>query len=330
MIEHSYMQRKWLYFYMGVSRILQGKEGINMTNLDGYNKKFGIAEKVEFMVGEGGLPIVRISNALGVAHIALQGAHVLDFQAHGQQPLIWMSEDATYKQGKSLRGGAPICWPWFGGHAEDTSLPGHGPARTVDWLPIKSETLADGRTLVSFEIQQTNETQAMCNHPLLGRLHVTVGSSLDLVLETTNLGDTSFELGAALHTYFQVGDVRQASIEGLEGCTYLDKVDRGAHKVQQGPVTIEEETDRIYLGVSKHCTIIDPVMKRRISIESQGSASTVVWNPWSAVAEKMGDLGQDGYLNMLCVETANAASNVIELAAGATHQLHAKYTSLPL
>ncbi len=305
-----------------------------MNQLDQWNHAYGIDGQVNFTLGKGDMPIVMIDNALAQASIALQGAHVLGFQAKGEAPLIWMSEDAVYGPAKSLRGGIPICWPWFGPHATDESMPAHGCARTNDWQPIASKANSDGSILVSFELIESDCTKDLCAHPLNVKLHLTVGTHLNLALETTNLGGSSFTLGQALHTYFNVGDVRETSIEGFDGKEYIDKVksagDYGVHKVQQGAIEIASEVDRIYLNTAKCCEIIDPVLERKIIISSEGSASTVVWNPWIEIATKMGDLGADGYLNMLCVESTNAATDVIELATGATHRLVADYSSQAL
>ncbi len=300
------------------------------TKLDEWNDNYGIAETLHFVPGKNDMPVAEIDNGLAKAAIALQGAHVLSFQARGQAPLIWMSPEAKFAEGKSLRGGVPVCWPWFGPHASDSSKPGHGPARTVAWQPVASKANTDGSTRVSFELLQSNAITEMCGHALSVHLHITVGGSLHLELETTNLGEDSFRLGQALHTYFQVGDVQQTRIEGFDACTYIDKVDGGTQKKQHGAIEISAETDRIYLATGKPCEIIDPSMKRKIIIASSGSASTVVWNPWVEIALKMGDLGADGYLNMLCVETANAADDVIELAAGDSHRLIAEYSSQAL
>jgi len=301
-----------------------------MATLEQFNTEFGISGQVSFSMGKGDMPVVWISNELGEASIALQGAHVLGFRARDEAPLIWMSDKATYAPCKSLRGGVPVCWPWFGPHATDSSLPGHGPARTADWEPIMSEALPDGRSRVSFELIETDKIRKMCPHPLCVRLHVTVGEALLLEIETTNLGHSTFILGEALHAYFLVGDVRLTHIEGLDGCEYIDKMDGATRKTQDGPVTMCEETDRIYLGSGDHTEIIDPNMGRNIIIRSGGSTSTVVWNPWFESAERMGDLGSGGYLKMLCVETANAADDVVQLAAGATHCMVANYSSEPL
>ncbi len=300
---------------------------LGVSDLQRFNEQFAIADQVQFISGKNGMPMVCARNHLGRASIALQGAHVLDFQAATEQPLIWMSRDATFSEGKSLRGGIPVCWPWFGSHESDAAMPSHGYVRTSLWRPVATASLNDGSNCVTMELDYTEAMHRFCAHPLRVQLHVTVGSSLSLTLETSNLGKTPFKLSEALHTYFLVGDIRQARIEGLDGCSYLDKVDHYRRKEQAGALTITSETDRIYLDTNGQCSIVDPMMGRNIDVTSEGSASTVVWNPWIGQAAKMGDLGKDGYLTMLCVETANVAGNAITIAAGATHRLSASYST---
>lgn len=296
-----------------------------MGDISALNKAWAIEGSLSFKLGKGGMPVIEINNGLAQASIALQGAHILSFQPKGESELIWMSEDATFAPGKSLRGGVPICWPWFGPHTSDSSLPGHGPARTVHWKPVASKALDDGRTSISLEMQQNDQVEAVCGQPLQVQLHIVVGKSLEIALETKNLGDTSFTLGQALHTYFNISDVRKVYVEGLEGCEYLDKVDGFARKKQDGAVTISQETDRVYINTGYQMRIVDAGMKRTIVIRNQGSASAIVWNPWVETAAKMGDLGNDGYLNMLCVETANALDDVVELAVGASYVMATEY-----
>lgn len=296
-----------------------------MERLQSLNEQFGIKGQLTFAEGPGGLPVAEIHNDAGRATIALQGAHVMMFEPHGDEPVLWLSDYASFVPGKSIRGGIPVCWPWFGAHASDASLPSHGYARTAQWQPVESEALADGRTRIVFELVDTPETKAMCPHALRLRNSITVGAALTVALETTNLSEAPFNLTQALHTYFAVADVRRISIEGLEDCDYLDKVEDFARKRQQGPVTIAHEVDRIYLGTGELQEIRDPGMERVIRITSTGSHSTVVWNPWTDKAEKMGDFGPDGHLGMLCVETANAADDAVELAPGAMHTLSAEY-----
>ena len=296
-----------------------------MGDISALNAAWAIEGSLNFKLGKGDMPVAEINNSFAQASIALQGAHILSFVPKGEKELIWMSDDATFAAGKSLRGGVPICWPWFGPHASDSNLPGHGPARTVSWKPVASTTLADGSTSISLEMQQNEQVKTVCGHPLQVQLHIIVGKILKIALETTNLGDTAFTLGQALHTYFNVSDVRKVHVEGLEGCEYLDKVDDFARKTQDGAVTISQETDRVYVNTGNQMRIVDEGMDRTIIIRNQGSASAIVWNPWLETATKMGDLGHDGYLNMLCVETANALDDVVELAAGATYTMATEY-----
>lgn len=300
------------------------------TQLDTLNRNFAIKDKLHFVEGAGGLLIAEVTTQYGAATIALQGAHVMTFTPAGEQPLIWLSKFAKFGRGKSIRGGVPVCWPWFGPHVSDPKLPGHGYARTVDWRLIQVQSLSDDRVRLEFELEESSATRAQWPHPTPVRNIITVGRALEVELVTTNAGNTPVTIGDAFHTYFTVGDVRQVSIHGLEGCDFLDKVDGGQRKTQSGPVTIGQEVDRIYLNTGNSCEIRDSSMHRRIKISSSGSRSTVVWNPWIEKANKMGDFGPDGYLGMLCVETANAAEDVVQLAPGQVHRLVARYEVAPL
>ena len=291
------------------------------------NKKFGIAGQLEFVQDAGGLVIARIANKHAQASIALQGAHVMTFQPVGEQPVIWLSPAAKLVQGKSIRGGVPICWPWFGPHASDSSFPGHGFARTVPWEVVASEALPDGSTRITFELPQSSIPSAQWPHACRARNIVTVGKALSVELATENTGKAAFDIGEALHTYFAIGDVGDMCITGLEGCTYIDKVGVAQSRTQQGAIQITSEVDRIYIDTEADCLIEDQVQKRRIRIAKKGSRSTVVWNPWVEKAAKMGDFGSDtGYRGMVCVESANAASNVINVAPGTAHSMCVVYS----
>ena len=290
------------------------------------NRQFGIAGQVTFGDMPGGMTVIEVHNALADATIALQGAHVMTWAPKGAHPVIWLSREAKLAPGKSIRGGVPVCWPWFGPHVTQPSFPGHGFARTVSWEVVRTEAAADGSTQLGFRIVDSGIPRAQWPYRTECQLSVSVGSALTMNLTTRNLGTEDIMIGDALHTYFEVGDVRRVAIHGLDGCSYLDKVDGGARKRQCGPVTIASEVDRIYLDSAADCEIEDPTLGRRIRISKRGSRSTVVWNPWVDKAAKMGDLGDEGYLNMVCVESANAAEDVVNVAAGDSHSLQAVYT----
>jgi len=292
------------------------------------NQKFALAGQLEFTAEANGLMVARITNSHARSAIALQGAHVMSFQPSGEQPVIWMSPAAQLAPGKSMRGGVPVCWPWFGAHATESNFPAHGFARTVSWQIAASEALPDGGTRITLELPQGAIPSAQWSHACNVRLVVTVGKTLALELITENTGNAVFEISEALHTYFAISDVDNISITGLEGCAYLDKVEGFRRKTQSGAITIASEVDRVYINTEADCLIEDRGLKRRIRIAKRGSRSTVVWNPWIEKTIKMGDLGSDtGYRGMLCVESANAAENVVSIAPGTTHSLCVEYST---
>lgn len=289
------------------------------------NQKFGLPGELSFRDAGDGFIVIDVENEFCKGSIALQGAHLMTWQPKGEEPVIWMSPVATLAKGKSIRGGVPVCWPWFGPHATEPSFPGHGFARTVPWEVTGSESLDGGSTRVSLHIAECNTDQWPCE--VTAEMHMVLGRDLELELVTINNNDEIFTVGDALHTYFSVGDASKIAIGGLGGCGYIDKVDGGVRKSQQGDVKIAGEVDRIYLDEGQDVVIDDPAMMRRIRIEKRGSHSTVVWNPWIDKCKKMGDFGSDdGYLGMVCVESANAAEDVFELAPRQSHQLWVRYS----
>jgi glucose-6-phosphate 1-epimerase len=291
------------------------------SKLTALQKQFSSCTDITFTQSVNGMIILHIKNKQASASICLQGAHILSFQPNNQEPVIWLSKDAVVAPGKSIRGGVPICWPWFGAHSSDSSLPAHGYARTSDWQFIQVQSLADGRTELEFEFSYSPSFPL----PLSARYTVTIGTELELKLISTNVSDKPLQLTNALHTYFQVGDVRDIRIHGLDGCEYIDTLVQNARYTQKAAVMIDQEVDRIYLNTPRVIEIQDPVLNRRLLIHSRNSHSAIVWNPWIAKSKRMGDLGKDGYLNMLCIETANAADDTVTLAPKAQHQLNAIY-----
>ncbi len=297
-------------------------------NIDHLNNEFSLevaGNNLHFKAGSGGLPLVEINNQHGRALISLQGAHLLSWIPAGEEEVIWLSEDATFAAGKSVRGGVPICWPWFGAHASNADFPAHGFARTTHWDVVTTEALSNGNTRITFTTQPQPETQAMWPADTSVQFQMTVGKKLEMELLTHNNGSETITIGQALHTYFRVGDVSKVLLHGLDDTSYLDKLEGFKRKIQHGPVTINEEVDRIYLDTASDCVIEDRVLKRNIIIIKCGSHSTVVWNPWQETADKMGDLGSNGYKHMLCVESSNAADDVVTIEPGKAHQLWVQY-----
>ena len=302
-----------------------------MTDIDALNDEYGIPGQVTFTESFGGLAFAEMTNVNGTAVVALQGGHLINWTPRDQPPVIWLSKDAKFAPGKSIRGGIPVCWPWFGPHARESSFPAHGFARTNPWQVIAAGLTHGGGIRLVLNLEKNNAPSRQWPYSTELVMHITLGAALEIELVTRNIGAAPITIGEALHTYFAVGDVRGIAIYGLEDCEYLDKVDHGRRKRQTGPVTFSGETDRVYLDTINDCLIDDPGLNRRIRITKRGSRSTVVWNPWHDKAAKMGDLGGDGYLKMVCVETANAADNVVSIEAGGEHHLKVIYRleSLP-
>ncbi len=302
---------------------------MNITKLEQLKQKFEFQNgnnAIQIKAGAGGIPVIEISNQQARATVSLQGAHLLSWIPEGEGEVIWLSEDAVFAKGKSVRGGIPICWPWFGAHDTNSTYPAHGFARTALWEVTNTQSLPSGETQISFKLktQKLDENiHQMWPQSTTVEYIITVGKTLILELTTFNNSEQSITIGQALHTYFNVDDVSRTTVHGLEGKNYLDKPDNFKSKTQIGSITINDEVDRIYLQTADDIIIDDT--KRKIRIKKQGSDSTIVWNPWKSIAEKMGDLGEKGYLKMLCVESANAAEDTITIAAGGHHKLRVKY-----
>jgi D-hexose-6-phosphate mutarotase len=299
---------------------------MNIAEIDRLNQQFAIHEHLRFESGPGGLVVAQVDNPHASAMIATQGAHVMTYQQHGEEPLLWLSKHAKFASGKSIRGGVPICWPWFGPHGTEPSYPGHGFARTVPWEVSATRLLDNGATHIEFRLPESSRNPAQWPHVSEVFVHITVGETLGIELVTRNTGDQAFILGDALHTYFAVSDVRRIVIHGLEGCSYIDKVEGSEGNHQADGVSIRMETDRIYQGSERDCVIDDPGFGRRIRVAKKNSRTTVVWNPWIEKAQKMGDFGENGYLGMVCVESANAADDVVNMLPGDEQRLAVVYS----
>lgn len=288
--------------------------------------RFGGDAQILFQQLADGVVLAEIDNSLATATISLYGGHVVTWRPkHQVEPVLWVSKLAQFKPGKAIRGGVPICWPWFGAHPLNAKLPAHGYARISPWEVVSVRSLDGGATEIALVLSDTDLRRD--NGPRTTRLSVriTVGAALEVALTTTNGGDQPMVLSEGLHTYFKVGDVTKISVLGLEGAEYLDLLSDNLRRLQSGPVSFDGELGRLYVNNRSTCVIEDPLLRRRIRIEKSGSLSTAVWNPWASTAGKMDDLGHEGWRDMVCVESANAQENQVMVAAGAGHTLAATY-----
>jgi len=290
------------------------------------NDEFGLDGILQICAGNGGFPLIRIDNEYARAEICGYAGQVLSYCPAGEQnDLLFISRQACFQPGKAIKGGIPVCWPWFGPDPEARNRPDHGFVRARQWTLLLTESMSDGATRVRLGIKDDEVTRALWPHAFALEIEVTVGSTLGVALISRNSGDSTMTLTQALHTYFNIGDVRQAQVLGLAGHDYLDKVGEGAERTQSGPINFEGPVNRIYLDTADELIIDDPSLDRRIHIEREGSRSAVVWNPWVEQSRSMDDFGDDEYLRMVCVETTNAARDAVTLAPGATYCLASRY-----
>lgn len=295
--------------------------------LEQLNQEFGISNQVTVVAGKGGFPILEISNEKAKAKISVYSAQVLSFQPAGEpEDLMFLSERAYYKPGKAMKGGIPICWPWFGPDPEGLGRASHGFVRNRMWTLLSTETTPAGETKVKLGMSPSEETLEIWPNQFELVIEIVVGSELTVALTTQNTGDKAFSITQALHTYFATGDITKVQVLGLENARYVDKADGATKKTQTGDITITEETDRIYTEVRPEIVIDDGAMGRRIRIQATGSTTAIVWNPWKEISTNMADLGDLDYQRFICVETANAEDEVIEIAPGAQYQIQAVYT----
>ena len=303
-----------------------------METVQRLNSQFGIAGQLSFRTDESGLILAEISNAHATASVCLQGAHLMAWQPRKQAtPVVWLSRDARLASGKSIRGGVPVCWPWFGAHASSPDFPAHGFARTSSWKVIESGIEPNGATRLTLRLEESARVREWWPHDATLELTVIAGDILRMELSTINTGGRELTISEALHTYFQISDIGFVRISGLDGCSYWNKVGGSTLEKQEGEIRFASETDRVYIHTAAECAIEDERLGRRIRIAKSGSLSTVVWSPWVEKAARMGDLGQpDGWRGMVCVESANALDNAVRVVPGTRHTLIVEYCVEPL
>ncbi|WP_296260712.1 MULTISPECIES: D-hexose-6-phosphate mutarotase [unclassified Pseudomonas] len=283
----------------------------------------------------------RIRHGQAELVVAQQGAHVISYQIDGDQPLIWSNPGAVFKHGKAIRGGMPVCWPWFGNfqrnpqsvqNMRQSSEPAnaHGEVRAIDWELMGMGE--DGDALIVEFIQPKAEGQLPgWPHTVGLKLQIRLDAALNVSLISFNAGPEDVSLSQALHSYFAVSDVHQVRIEGLDGVSYLNTLESWEKpNVQAGDITFTGETDRIYQDTPELVSIIDPEWKRRIQVQTGGSKSAVVWNPWIEKTKTFSDMQADGWKGMVCVETANVMTDIVTLKPNDMHEMRVRIWAEPL
>lgn len=295
-----------------------------MKSIDQLNREFGRGQSLRFELGEGGLTRVVVSTAQAEAHVYLLGAHVSHWKPAGEQPVLFMSGRSWFEIGKPIRGGVPVCYPWFGPHPQQPDWPNHAFVRLHVWQVESTMVNDEGEANITLKFASQAQTRSYFPHDFELRHIITVGRNLRMTLQTRNVGGDQFTVTEALHTYLSVSDARQVSVSGLKGVKYLSKSEGGNVKPQADElIRFTGETDRVYMDTQASCVLHDPRLGRRIHVEKLGSSSTVVWNPWINKAAAMPDFGDDEWPGMVCIETANALHNAVTIAPQQTHNMTA-------
>ncbi len=292
------------------------------TNFAELDRRFGIAGVAQVTAGNGGLAKVEVATSDVSGEMYLHGAHVTSWKPAGAQEVFFVSPHSKWQDGVAIRGGVPVCFPWFGDKADNPHAPAHGFVRTKAWQ-LESIEQSDGAVSVSVLTESNDSTRKWWPFDFRLVYRATFGAELMLELMMTNLGSTPLRFEEALHAYYNVGDVTKARVAGLDKTDYLDKTDSYRKKTQQGDVVITSETDRVYLNTARALELNDPVLHRQINVSKVNSLTTVVWNPWMEKARALSDLGEDQWKRMLCIEVTNVGDYAVELAPGQEHTMKA-------
>ncbi|HYA25614.1 MAG TPA: D-hexose-6-phosphate mutarotase [Terriglobales bacterium] len=292
---------------------------LGLTELD---RRFGILDIARVCEGDGGLARVDITSPLAHGQMYLHGAHVTSWHPAGSEEVLFLSTISRWEEGQAIRGGIPICFPWFRGKADDPRAPAHGFVRTRSWQ-LYSIVETNAGVAVTMFIESDEQTRRWW--PAEFRLvhRVTFGSELKLDLVCINTGKTALHFEEALHTYNRVADVGTVRLQGLDGTRFLDNTDSNKEKVQLGDLTIASQTDNAFINTQSDVDLLDPEMRRRIRLHKANSSTTVVWNPWQEGAGSLRDLGEGEWNQFLCVEASNIMNGRVTLAPGQEHTMSA-------
>jgi glucose-6-phosphate 1-epimerase len=285
-------------------------------------RRFSIPGAAEIVEGNGGLAKVRVTTANATGEIYLHGAHITSWIPRGAEEVLFLSSQSQWQAGHAIRGGVPVCFPWFANKADDPGAPAHGFVRTKTW---RFESIVQDSNAITVALAIESDESTRKWWPFDFRLvhSARFGSELSLELAVTNTGTTSFGCEEALHTYLKIGQIEMVRLRGLDTVHYLDKTDSNREKLQSGPLVIGSETDRVYLNTQHVVEVEDKALHRRLVVAKENSLTTVVWNPWVQKARAMADLGNGEWTQMVCVETCNVSAFAVDVAPGRQHRMKA-------
>ncbi|MFC5864680.1 D-hexose-6-phosphate mutarotase [Acidicapsa dinghuensis] len=298
---------------------------MTQTELAALNDLLAIPGVASVVSDQSGLPKLDITTPAANAEIYLHGAHVTSWQPAGFDEILFVSKLSHFEDGKAIRGGIPICFPWFRAKADNPKAPAHGFVRTREW---KLESIAQdaANVVVALTTASDDSTRAWWPFDFRATHRITVGTSLKLELIVENTGSEGFQFEEALHTYNRVSDSSSIRISGLDEATYLDNRNNNAMKVQSGDIRFTTATDNAYVETGDAVTIHDAGLNRSIRLEKRSSLTTVVWNPWSGGAAAFADMDDSEWREFACVEASNILSAGVILQPDQSHIITANIT----
>jgi len=300
-----------------------------VSAVDELDRRFGIPRVARICEGHGGLPKIQITGSRAEGEMYLHGAQVTSWKPAGNSEVLFLSTKSRWQEGQAIRGGIPICFPWFRSKVDDPKAPAHGFARTRSWK-LESIVQEERGVLVSMSLESDEQTRRWWPGEFHLAYRVVLGPELILELVCTNTDKTDLRFEEALHTYNRVADVANVRLEGLDAVQYLDNTDANKMHVQCGDVKIASATDNAFVDTQNDVDLLDPELRRRVRLKKSNSLTTVVWNPWLEAAARMKDLGDGEWTQFLCVEASNILTASVSLAPGAEHKMTAVLSALTL
>jgi len=282
-----------------------------------------VAEGIETCEGPGALPCVRVLGPKATALICLQGAQLLEFGS-----VLWLSPQAHYIKGEPIRGGIPLCWPWFARHPTDSSMPQHGFARVLNWTLKAARRDSGQNAVIILELSDSPESRRIWPRSFRLELEIRLADSVELILKIQNTGQQAWEHQAAFHPYLHTPDLKRFRVLGLKDLEYFEKRGaKGLGRQTEEALILSDGLDRIYFNSPSSCKLIREDGSDFLKIEKQGANESVVWNPGPNMENAPADLPASLWSEFVCVE-ALSSRQLETLAPGGSASIGMLLTKL--